>query len=190
MTAHSSTVETIVIDLLARRSGSMELIVGIDGFGGSGKSTLAQLLARSLESATVVGMDDFIVKDHALDDSWESTWDRGRLLEEVILPFRAGRNVRYRRLEWDTNTLSAPIDLPGSAILIVEGITAFNPELAGHYDYRIWVDTPPDIAKARGRARDAGNENEQHWDLWSANDERYRALHHPEDLADVRLSGV
>lgn len=190
MAARYSPVERVVSDLRARRSGNARLLIGIDGFGGSGKSTLAQLLARSLESATVVGMDDFIVKDHALDDSWERTWDRGRLLDEVIVPFRAGRDVRYRRLEWNTNALSAPIELPDSDILIVEGITAFHPELVGHYDYRIWVDTPPDIAKARGRARDAGNENEQHWDLWSANDARYRALHHPDDLAHVRLSGV
>ena len=78
MTAHSSPVERVVSDLRDRSSGNARLLVGIDGFGGSGKSTLAQLLARSLESATVVGMDDFIVKDHALDDSWERTWDRGR----------------------------------------------------------------------------------------------------------------
>ena len=41
-----------------------------------------------------------------------------------------------------------------------------------------------DVAKQRGKQRDAGNENEAHWDVWSSNDVAYQSKYHPELIAD------
>jgi hypothetical protein len=50
------------------------------------------------------------------------------------------------------------------------------------------VDAPVEVAKQRGKQRDAGNENEQHWELWSANDVAYQAKYHPELTADFIIT--
>jgi uridine kinase len=173
-----------VCDAIARlRRAGAPLVVGIDGFGGAGKSTLATAVATQLGDAVVVAMDDFIVKERVDDDSWERVWDRARLRADVLDPFRAGRSVAFRRLLWDENALSEPIELGTAGILIVEGITALHPELAGSYDHSVWVDTPLEIATARGRARDAGNENEGRWERWALNDRRYLEAHRPDLVA-------
>lgn len=170
---------------IARFRERGRLIVGVDGFGGSGKSTLAAAVAAQLPDAVVVPMDDFILRERVDDDSWERVWDRRRLIAEVVEPFRAGMPVSYRRLLWETNSLSDPISVGEVGILIIEGITALHPDLAGQYDYRIWVDAPLEIASARGRARDAGNENEHRWDRWALNDSRYLETHRPDLAADA-----
>ena len=74
--------------------------------------------------------------------------------------------------------------MPDSDYLIIEGISAFHPAIASYYDYKIWIETPIEVAKQRGKLRDAGNENEQHWDLWAENDLAYQQKYHPERYAD------
>ena len=38
----------------------------------------------------IVPMDDFIVRDRMLNDSWEHGWDRERLIRQVLDPLRRG----------------------------------------------------------------------------------------------------
>lgn len=174
-----------VAGAITRLSAGGRLLVGIDGFGGSGKSTLAEAIAAQLASATVVPIDDFIVKEHVDDDTWELAWDRDRLIAEVLDPFRVGAPIAYRRLLWDQNALSDPIALGEADILIIEGITALHPDLAERYDYRVWVDAPLEIASARGRVRDAGNENATRWDRWALNDRHYFDTYRPDLIVDT-----
>ena len=171
--------------LAAMRAQNRSVLVAIDGFGGSGKSTLARELASAIPGSGIISFDDFIVKEHVLDDSWEQTWDRARLRDEVLEPLRDGRPAAFRRLDWVSNTLSAPIPMPPLDLLIVEGITTLHPELRAFWDYAIWVDAPVDVARERGRARDADTENAQHWDRWSRNDVRYLSDRSPDRAADV-----
>jgi uridine kinase len=160
------------------------LLVAIDGFGGAGKSTLAQRLADELGAAHVIALDDFIVKEHTADDTWDLAWDRARLVQEVLEPVRRGERPSHRRLLWNSNTLSEPIEAPQADVVIVEGITTLLPELRGYWDYSVWVETPVEVARERGRLRDAGNENEAQWDRWSANDLRYLRAHDPRGLVN------
>ena len=110
-------------------------------------------------------MDDFIVRDRMLDDSWEHGWDRERLIRQVLDPLRRGERVSYQRLEWESNSLSAPVNLPVAAIVLVEGSTAAS------------------------RYRNAGNENAQHWHLWSRNGAQYRAKYAPQERAHFVVPG-
>lgn len=164
------------------------LIVGIDGFGGAGKSTLARRIVDHLGCGGVIAMDDFIVKERMNDDTWEHGWDRARLRAEVIDPVTRGEPASYRRLLWDSITLDAPTTLRPDRLLIVEGITALHPDLRAAYSLSVWVDTPIEIARERGAARDAGNENEGMWEKWSANDLRYLAAHRPDLAATYTLA--
>jgi uridine kinase len=90
----------------------------------------------------------------------------------------------------ESNTLSAPKVVPDVSYLIVEGISCYHPSIAQYYDYKIWVDTPIEIAKERGRARDGSNENVQYWDLWAENDLAYQQKYHPEKIADIIFKNI
>jgi len=172
-----------------RKSDTKPVLIAIEGFGGSGKSTIAEKLKNELESAYVVNIDDFIVKEKILEQSWDKGgFDRSRLERQVLIPASTGQAVAYQKLLWDTNTLSEPISVPKTDFLIIEGISSYHPNIAKYYDYKIWVDTPIEVAKERGKARDRDNENAQHWGLWAENDLRYQQKYHPEKVADFIIA--
>jgi uridine kinase len=82
-----------------------------------------------------------------------------------------------------TNTLSEPVTVPEVDYLIVEGISSYHPSIEQYFDYKIWVETPMEIAQKRGHARDGSNENAHYWDLWVKNDIAYQQRYHPEQQA-------
>jgi uridine kinase len=165
------------------------ILIGVEGFGGSGKTTFANQLKEALGSAYIVNIDDFIVKEKITEPSWDKGgFDRGRLEQQVLIPAAKQEPISYQELVWATNTLSEPRVVPPVDYLIVEGISSYHPDIAHYYDYKIWIDTPIEVAKERGHARDGSNENAEHWDLWAANDLRYQERYHPEQIADFVIA--
>lgn len=182
-------VEDIAMSISQENLEKRPVLIGIEGFGGSGKSTNSLKLAGLLHDAVVIRVDDFIIKENLSTGDWDLlVFDRQRLESEVLAPASKSLAVTYRKLLWDTNTLSSPVSIGIPKYLIIEGIACYHPSIAHYYDYKIWVDTPIDIANKRGRARDAGNENEKYWDLWSKNDIAYQAKYRPEVVADFVLT--
>jgi uridine kinase len=178
-----------LVALIESKRGVAPFVVAIEGFGGSGKSTLATHLATRLSDSAVVPMDDFILKEHILDDRNEKHFDLARIEREALIPFTQGLPFNYRRLDWQTNSL-VPVDgMIDSTLVILEGICSYHPKLEPYVDVKVWVETPIDIATARGRARDAGNENEQHWDRWQATDLAYLGEYTPNVRADITIAG-
>ena len=148
------------------------------------------MLDQRLGNAYIVNIDDFIVKEKINEISWDKgAFDRARLESQVLAPVSKGQDIRYQKLLWKTNKLSKPKVVPKVIdYLIVEGISCYHPDIAHYYDYKIWIDTPLDIAKKRGQARDANKENADKWDLWAENDRRYQEKYHPEKVADFIVS--
>jgi uridine kinase len=184
------TITEIASSIKSGVTATKPTLIGVEGFGGSGKTTFAQKLKETLGNAYVVNIDDFIVKEKATDPSWDNGgfFDRKRLERQVLIPAKTGKPVRYEELLWETNTLSQPKIVPEVDYLIVEGISCYHPNIAHYYDYKIWIDTPIEIANQRGRARAGSSENAKHWDLWTENDLRYQKKYHPEQLADFIFS--
>ena len=167
------------------------VIIGIEGYGGSGKTTIAKSLSEQLGNAYVVPLDDFIIKAKLTESSWDKgAFDRERLEQQVLVPATSGKNITYQKLIWESNTMSEPFNIPKVDYLIIEGISSYHPNIAKYYDYKIWVDTPIEIAKERGHARDGSNENAQYWGLWSKNDLKYQSRHHPEVIADIIIENA
>ena len=167
------------------------ILIAIEGFGGSGKTTLANKLKDILGSAYVVNIDDFIVKEKLNEPSWDNgAFDRERLERQVLIPASINGPIAYEELIWETNSFSKPKHVPDVDFLIVEGISAYHPNIALDYDYKIWIDTPNEDAKARGQARDAENENVDKWDLWAQNDLAYQQRYHPEQHADFKINNA
>ncbi len=183
---NSLSTATIVERVRKRQRHHRPVLVAIDGAGGSGKSTLAaQLMIDLTGDAALIAMDDFIVRDRMLDDSWERGWDRDRLRAQVLDPLTRGERLAYERFDWERNALGETMELEPALMIIVEGITCLHPDLESYWHLRVWVETPPEIARERGRARDADNENAQHWNHWALNDARYRREYRPHQRAHV-----
>jgi uridine kinase len=171
-----------------RKPANRPFIIGISGFGGSGKTSLAGKLSEILEDTQTIHFDDFVTKERLYEplENWEC-FDRERLERQVLEPARNDRPIRYQKLIWRENKLGSPETVPPCTYLIVEGISIWHPGLEHYYDYKVWVNTAPDMAAERGRQRENGNGYEVYWDLWRQNEARYLAKYHQNALADFMI---
>jgi len=185
MAFDKSAISQVINEIQAINKPLTPIIIGIEGFGGSGKSTLANELKDKLKNCAVINIDYFIIKENAQQaKSQEETFDISRLEEQVLKPANSGKQISYQILDWLSNTLSKRIELSNLDNLIIEGITSFHPNIEHYYDFKIWVDTPIEVAKSRGQLRDKGNENEFMWDKWADCDLVYKEKFHPEKRAN------
>jgi uridine kinase len=182
------TIDQIAAQIKQAKLTYRPRLIAIEGYGGSGKTTIAENLMQELQSCYVVHMDDFIIRERLSDISADKPgFSRSRLKSEVLNPIITNQEASYRRLLWDSNTLSEPIEIPRVDYVIVEGISSFHPDIEEYYDFKIWVDTPITEATSRGRARDTGNENEDKWSRWAKNDLMYESKYHPKQRADFTI---
>jgi len=188
MTRHVASLEELVVLIEARRS-PRPFVVAIAGRGGAGKSTLAHQLAVRLPDSAVVPLDDFLLKEAILAPRVEDHYDLARVEREVLIGFTQGLPFNYRRLDWMSGSL-VPIDgIIDSTLILLEGVCAFEPPLDAYVDLRVWVETPVELATQRGRARDAGTENESHWGVWQIQDTEFLDRAKPHVRADVIMRG-
>ena len=113
------------------------------------------------------------------------------------MPLGPGGDRRYRAQVHDLAS-DAPLDEPAleapiDAVVVVDGSFLQRPELAPHWDWRIFVNTTPAVARARGLRRDAAalggrSEAERLYDTrYHAAAELYRRAVDPEQQADLVL---
>ncbi|MEU3339707.1 uridine kinase family protein [Streptomyces sp. NPDC002144] len=133
-------------------------LVGVDGHAGSGKSTFAGQLARALGDAPVLHLDDIASHDELFD------WT-GRLLTQVIEPFRRGETAHYTPYDWRARRFGPPRPLPTAPVVLVEGVGAGRRALRPHLAHLLWMELPHEEAWTRGRQRD-GEEQLEFWDGW------------------------
>ena len=142
--AETSLIQRLrpVLDAVKALRGRDRLLIAIDGPCGSGKTTLAALLCRML-ACPCVHMDDFHMPlarktpERMAQPGGNS--DRERLLDEVLLPWRAGRTVTYSPYDCAADNPGAPIALPASRVLVLEGSYAHHPDLARMTDVSVFV---------------------------------------------------
>jgi len=133
-------------------------IIAIDGYGGAGKSTLARRLRDSVAGYEIIENDWFHLPRALL--SQEHRFDAERLKREVLLPFKSGcDSLTFNRYNWGylvgkPDECTDPLTIHAAPGLIVEGCMTLAAELCPHYDLRIWVDTPQEIALEQGTRRD------------------------------------
>jgi uridine kinase len=180
-----ATSPQILIDRITdMRLVTPRLIIAIDGFGGGGKSTLARTIAAALPGGKHFEYDWFHLPKAEVGN--DSRYDYHRLRCEVLEPFRNGqRSFEFQRYNWGylsgspDGYAAEPIRLHEVETIILEGCGVFTPALAECYDVKVWVDTPPDEATARGIHRDIeeyGLDPERvkaawtEWNSWHADD--------------------
>ena len=156
-------------------------MLAVDGRSGSGKSTLVARLAATVPGTAVVHTDD-VAWHHDFFD-WADL-----LLDAVLVPWQAGRDVAYRPPPWDARGRAGAITVPAAApLLVVEGVGAGRRTFAPHLDALIWVQTDRALATRRGLERDGGDV--AFWDEWEARERPFLAADRPWARADLVVSG-
>lgn len=150
---------------LQNRSG----IVAIEGGSASGKTTLSALLEQVFP-CTVFHMDDFFLRPEQRTAQRLSqvggNVDHERFLEEVLLPLRRGEEVRYRRFDCATMTLTEEERIQPHPLVIVEGAYSMHPQLASHYDFSVFLDIDPQQQRERILHRNSPTMAQRFFEEW------------------------
>ncbi|MFF3246589.1 uridine kinase [Streptomyces sp. NPDC002870] len=178
----ASAERSAVVEAVARRilaCGQSRLLVGIDGFTAAGKTSLGHELA---ELITAVGrpvlratLDDFKNpwKDRHLYDResgegyYRNAYDYDAAKRLLLDPCRSPAASSAVLCSIDPLTQqdhsSDATPLASDAVLIVDGVFAFRPEINAYWDFRIWLHVDAELSVRRGADRDqdwAGSEAE------------------------------
>jgi len=153
--------------------------VAIDGVDASGKTTLANELAEVLKTSerqiVRVSIDGFHNPKqvryqkgrNSPEGYYQDSFDYQALIENVLKPLGENGNLLYTKAVFDFKT-DAKVVLPSEkaekdAILIMEGIFLFRPEVASNWDLKIFIDVDFKITVQRALKRDGyylGSEQE------------------------------
>ncbi|CAM3232658.1 hypothetical protein NODU109028_05290 [Nocardioides dubius] len=148
----------------------------IDGRSGSGKSTLARQVADA------AGAD--LVELESLYAGWGGLLDApGRAAAQIVGPLAEGRVARYRTWDWHADAWNGVREQAPVPLLVIEGVGAAAPPLAGWASLTLWLDLPADARKERALARD-GATFAARWDDWAAQEQELLAGY-PQPRADV-----
>ncbi len=145
--------------------------VCVDGISAAGKSTLVDELKESVGATsrhvTRVSLDGFHQpRAHRYRRGrrspvgyYEDAFDVGAFVAHVLRPLGPGGSCRIRRRVHDL-VADEPVDepveaLPVDTVVLVDGSFLQRPEFASLWDFRIFVDTDPAVARARSVVRDA-----------------------------------
>ncbi|MFI7546231.1 uridine kinase [Actinoplanes sp. NPDC049599] len=152
--------------------------VAVDGVDGVGKSTFAGELAAALRArgrpVVQVSADGFhhvrAVRHRrgraSPEGFWLDSYDYPALLSSVLVPFGPGGDRRYRGAVHDVRT-DAVLDLPwvvapAGAVLVLDGLFLHRDELAGCFDFSIFLTAPFAVTVARMAGRDGSQPDPGH----------------------------
>lgn len=173
----SALVEQVAKRVLSRGGG--RLLVGIDGFTASGKTSFGHELAEWISSAgrpvLRATLDDFKKpwKDRHLYDResgegyYRNAYDYDAARRLLLDPCRTQQAMSCVLCSIDPLTQqdhsSVATPLAPDAVLIVDGVFAFRPEINDYWDFRVWLEVDAELSVQRGADRDqdwAGSEAE------------------------------
>lgn len=208
MPAAGSRVRAAVLEQIAAGilgCGAGRLRVAIDGPTAAGKTSFGHELAREISCAgrpvLRASLDDFKKpwRDRRLYDResgegyYRNAFDYHAVTRLLLEPASDAGSGECALCSIDPLTQldhsSVVTTATRDAVLIVDGVFAFRPEVNEHWDYRIWLHVDPDTSLQRGAARDrdwAGSAAEAlHRDRYHAAERLYVDEVNPIGLADI-----
>ncbi len=159
--------------LLGQSSGKAEAVfrVAVTGITASGKSTLAAELATRISAlgrqCVHLQVDGFHNPRairyrrgrESAEGYYRDAYDYAQLIARALVPLGSPGDrsyvVRVFDLEADSPVETRPIKLDRGSIVIFDASFLLRPEIRDHFDYRIFVQTSFEEARARGVQRDA-----------------------------------
>ncbi|MEU6584173.1 hypothetical protein [Nocardia sp. NPDC046763] len=191
-----------LIDQVAERISALgrnRLTVGIDGSTASGKTSFGHELAERIASAgrpvLRASLDDFKKpwRDRHLYDResgegyYRNAFDYPQIRALLLEPFGPNGSGEcalcaidpLTQIDHSSELTAADYD----AVLIVDGVFAFRPEINEYWDFRIWLEVSPEISISRGTDRD--NDEKTHRDRYQPAEQIYLAEVEPLRFMDV-----
>ncbi len=141
----------------------------IDGPSGSGKTTLS----KSFSGYQILHLDDWYPGWHGLEE--------GSRIAEGLL---SGELDAYPEWDWQRGQVARWVPVDRSKPWVIEGCGALTKKSAPLADLRIWLDSPPDIARTRGLERD-GAAYLPWWEIWNQQEQEHWQQNRPWELADI-----
>ena len=172
------TLDALAAEIVALYAGG-RVVVAIDGIDGAGKThfanDLAVVLTATGRSVFRASIDDFHrsqAERHARgadspDGFYRDSFDYSTFRRVLLEPFRMGGSTAFVTAAFD-HSRDLPVQSkwrtgPKDAILVLDGIFLNRPELAGLWNYSVWLDVPRDIAEQRMLDRDGPTENTERY---------------------------
>jgi uridine kinase len=185
--------------------GPDRLRVGIDGLTAAGKTSfgheLAEAISQSGRAVLRASLDDFkrpwserhLYDRESGEGYFRNAFDYDTVVALLLEPCGADGTGACVLCSIDpltqVNHSSVVTQAASDAVLIVDGVFAFRPEIDDYWDFRIWLDVDAETSVERGAERDrswAGSEAEAvHRDRYLASERLYLAEVDPLRLVDV-----
>jgi len=208
----STSTRTQVLDRLARyianKSLTHPLRVAIEGRTAAGKPTIADELVAPLQRlgrhVIRVEIDDFhqpLAVRRGRQDAppWQryylDSYDLSAIRTELLLPLGPDGNRRFRLAIFDSlrdTVIDEPhLMAPVNAVVLVDGVFLFRPELDDLWDLRIFIDVDAEDSLDRGPQRDVAwmgsveAAEAKYHSTYIPGEDHYDALVNPQFRADV-----
>jgi len=208
----STSTRTGAVERLARYIAGVSLThslrVAIDGRTAAGKATIAdelvaplQRLGRHVTRVEIDGFHQPLAVRRGRPDAppWHQyyldSYNLSAIRTELLLPLGPEGNRRYRRAIFDSLRdtvidephLMAPVD----AVVLVDGVFLFRPDLDDLWDLRIFIDVEAEDSLDRGPQRDVAwvgsveAAEAKYHSTYIPGEDHYDALVNPQLRADV-----
>ncbi|MCI8328081.1 MAG: hypothetical protein HFG02_00280 [Oscillibacter sp.] len=179
-------LEKLERDVKARRA--KPAAAAVDGRCGSGKTGFASLAAE-LIPCRVLHMDDYYLPwEHRVSNWMEipaGNMDLERFRKEVLLPALKPAQKRETAELYHNGVLLERRELEiREGLILVEGTYSQHPDLAGYYDYKLFLSCEKEEQTRRLQARE-GDYYPTFDQVWRTLEERYFAACGTEKAADL-----
>lgn len=185
----SAAVGLLVRAAARLRAERGRVLVALDGRCAAGKTTLAAELSQRYGWA-VVHLDHFFLRPEQRTPARYAApgenIDHERVLDQVLLPLRAGRAAEYRPFDCHAGRLGEPVRVPPAPVTLVEGSYACHPALRELYDLRVFLTVPPEVQLERLERRN-GACAEVFRTRWIPLEERYFQAERVRERCDLTL---
>lgn len=173
-------MENIVSKILYLATLKSTIFVAIDGMPGGGKSTLTKYILDKIPTVKLVKMDNFF-NTSTNNDDFE------RLKNEVLIPLKSNKIATFKIYSWDEHKMIDGEAIKSGGIILIEGISSMESDLLPFYDYKIWVDCPPEVGLERVLTRDKANR--KLWvNKWIPETVKYIKEQKPHEKADIIIN--
>lgn len=175
------------IDLLLKQG---KATIAIDGGSGSGKTTLSKLLEERYD-CNIFHMDDFFLrpvqrtKERLEEPGGNVDWER--FLEEVLLPLEKEEEINYVRFDCATFTLLPAKKIVPKKLNVIEGSYSMRPELAGKYDFSVFLDISPEKQKERIQKRNSQELAKRFFEEWIPMEQRYHEVMNVKERCNLSI---
>jgi uridine kinase len=203
----SAEVVTALVDAVTSVRVGHPTRVAIDGRSAAGKTTFADELAQAIQArgrdVIRASIDDFHRPGHKHRSGWtpRTYYDEGFDYEAfrvlVLQPLGPGGSRRCRPALFDSfDDEWFPeewFQVGDETVAVVDGAFLLRPELAGHWDYVIWLDIDMETMVARACDRDvawvgsAKVVEERYRRHWIPTHELYERLVNPQAYAHALI---